>query len=133
MSIWLGFAKAQGVGKKVALVKTLVEADDISATVYAGANGTLATISELAKVDFAVLELVSTAGVFNASGHAFLHPAVISYSGNRFLFVLNTSEMSGENVHGNFGPAAISGDNMSGVIRVRALIVGEPKQSPVVN
>lgn len=132
MSVWVGFAKAQGVAKKVALVKTLVEADDISQAIIAGnPPGILATIDELAKVDFAICQVLSSVGGFSGSGYKQPSARVINYSGNRFLFVLETV-VSGIGVT-SLGQAAFSGDNMSGVIKVQAFILGEPKNPAVVN
>jgi len=120
MSVWLGFAKAQGVGKKVALVKTLAEANDISSTIIQVAP-MLATIAELSKVDFAILHVVSGAGTYNASGHMYVYPEVMAYSANTFSFRLGTVQSGG-----GLGVTDISGDNFSGVIQLRAFIIGEP-------
>ena len=120
MSVWLGFAKAQGIGKKVAVVKTLVEADDISSAIVQGVE-MIATIKELSKVDMAILHVLSGAGTWNGSGYLQVLAQAINYSANTFAFTLATAE-SGLGL----STVSISGDAFSGVIRLRALIIGEP-------
>jgi len=121
MSFWVGFAKAQGMGAKVALVRTLVWGTDmsmggpggISGGYYDYTSGTamVVTIKELAKVDLAILDLLS-----NTLGDPVIVPQAVTYSGNTF----------GMRLLG--GTARLSGVAVSGVIQVKAMVIGEAKR-----
>lgn len=122
MSFWVGFAKAQGMGAKVAVVRDLVWGTDMSCGGPAGISGgyyeytsgtaIVVKIAELAKVDLAILDLLS-----NALGDPIITPQAVTYSGNTF----------GMRLLG--GTARLSGVAISGVIQVKAMIIGEAKRA----
>jgi len=124
-TVWGSLPPAKGLGEKKVLVKTL-EDTDLAAVTYP-TGGIVVTISELEKVDFALLETMSSVAL--GSGIGAIAKAV-SYSGNKFCMKLlrNTST---NNVCSNllvFDDSQLSGQALSGVIQVRAFIVGEARK-----
>jgi len=124
-TVWGSLPPAKGLGEKKILVKTL-EDTDLAAVTYP-TGGIVVTISELEKVDFALLEAMSSVAL--GSGIGVIAKAV-SYSGNKFCMKLlrNTST---NNVCSNllvFDDSQLSGQALSGVIYVRAFIIGEAKK-----
>jgi len=124
-TIWGSLPPAKGLGEKKVLVKTL-EDTDLAAVTYP-TGGIVVTINELEKVDFALLETMSSVAL--GSGIGVIAKAV-SYSGNKFCMKLlrNTST---NNVCSNllvFDDSQLSGQALSGVIYVRAFIIGEAKK-----
>lgn len=123
MSFWVGFAKAKGLGQKKAYVKDLSFAatnEDISSLIYPGRPGLLVTIRELEKVDFAMVNVLSS--LVQTSG--ITYATVAAYSAN--TFTLNfAGHLSGDSA---FSPDNISGINISGVLALQAFIIGEGRK-----
>lgn len=124
-TIWGSLPPAKGLGEKKILCKTLADTD-FDAVIYT-AGGTIVTISELAKVDFALLEVMSSLAL--SSGIGPLAKAV-AYSGNTFAMKLlrNTSNNNVNTVLNIFDDTQVSGQAISGVIKIRAFIVGEARK-----
>jgi len=124
-TIWGNLPQAKGLGEKKILVKTLADTDLAAVTYPTG--GIVVTISELQKVDFALLEVMSSLSL--SSGIGCIAKAV-TYSGNKFCMKLlrNTST---NNVCSNLlvlDDSQLSGQALSGQICVRAFIVGEARK-----
>lgn len=123
-TIWGSLPAAKGLGEKKILVKTL-EDTDFASVLYA-AGGNIVTITELEKIDFALLEVMSSEALSSGTVIA----KAVTYSGNKFNMRLlrNTSTNSLTNATLIFDDTQLSGTELSGIIEVRAFIVGEPKQ-----
>jgi len=124
-TIWGSLPPAKGLGEKKILIKTL-EDTDLAAVTYP-TGGIVVTISELEKVDFALLEVMSSLAL--SSGIGCIAKAV-TYSGNKFCMKLlrNTSNNNLNTVLNVFDDTQLSGQALSGQIYVRAFIVGEAKK-----
>lgn len=132
MSFWAGLARAKGAGKKVIRViepltfGTYAARNNFSSNIYPGhvgdQQGLVAVIPELTKVDFAIVQIMSCA----AAGSGFMYPTVTNYSANAFGidFASSTSGLAPM----MFAPASVSGMNVSGVLELHALVIGEMRQ-----
>lgn len=128
MSFWVGFARAQGLGAKVALVKSLAwgTGGDLSFTTYDGAADIVVTIAELAKVDMAFLTLLS-GSLTHANVPVIVGPQ--SFSANTFTIGLATTEMHVSNITSGLVRVGMSGVAISGVLPIKAFIIGEAKRT----
>lgn len=122
MAFWGALAKPKGLAESKILVKTLTfgadGTEDISNAVYPGRPGLLVTIRELEKVDYAHVEVMSS--LVNTSG--INYATVAAFSGNQFtLNFAAVAALSGQ----VFAPDNISGINISGVLQMKAFVIGE--------
>lgn len=133
MSFWAGLAKPKGLGKKVIRViepltfGTHAARNNFSSNTYPGGvagdqAGLVCVIPELVKVDFAIVQTMSCA----ALGSGFAYPTVTNYSANAFgiNFASSTSGLAPM----MFSPTSVSGMNVSGVLELHALVIGEMRQ-----